>query len=622
MKLFKGLALLFACFAITSCGGGKSTSDTTTTPSTTASKVEVLASATSVGSGGDTVTVSAFVKDANNNALADTVVSFATDTGTLTSVSAKTDSSGMASASFATGADKSNRTAVISVTSGSVSGQISLPIEGTKLSISGATTLALNATTTITVTATDSKGNLVSGAPISVASTLNNGLSASSGTTDANGQFSVVYTASTAGSDTVTFSGLGTSTSIGLIVSGEDFTFSSPAASTQVIVGQSQTLSVRYRQNGVAQAGRTVNFAATIGTLSASSAVTDASGVATVNVSSTFAGSSTVSATLVGGTAQATLPLVFVATVPSNIVVQITPTAIAPNSGTSTNNQALVTAKVTDANGNPVANQTVNFSQVQDLSGGQLQQASATTDSNGNASVKYISGAASTSSGGVILKGTVAANTAVNSTASLTVNQSALYIAMGTGNEIGSIGTPATSYQKDWVLYVTDANGVAVPNVALTIKVLPLAYRKGSLAWGGKVWTYDLDINGGSTTADESAGLYVECPNEDTDYSGQYTTAKDSNMNGKLDPGNVISVSPGTINTDAAGRATVSVIYAESYAPWVKVKLVVTAVVSGTESSNSSTFVVQGSSEDFTDQTTPPAGVISPFGERACASNL
>jgi hypothetical protein len=66
-----------------------------------------------------------------------------------------------------------------------------------------------------------------------------------------------------------------------------------------------------------------------------------------------------------------------------------------------------------------------------------------------------------------------------------------------------------------------------------------------------------------------------------------------------------------------------SLIYAESYAPWVQLRLEVEAIVSGTASSTSATFIVPGSSEDFSNESNPPAGVISPFGERAsCLSPL
>ncbi|MCU7374923.1 Ig-like domain-containing protein [Paucibacter sp. O1-1] len=105
-------------------------------------------------------------------------------------------------------------------------------------------------------------------------------------------------------------------------------------------------------------------------------------------------------------------------------------------------------AKVTDASGNPVADATVNFSQVSDPSGGRLQQASAVTDLNGVATVQYVSGAESTASGAVQLKGTVAGSTSVTGTALLTVNQSALFIALGTGNTISNFDNQ--TYEKNW----------------------------------------------------------------------------------------------------------------------------------------------------------------------------
>ena len=40
-----------------------------------------------------------------------------------------------------------------------------------------------------------------------------------------------------------------------------------------------------------------------------------------------------------------------------------------------------------------------------------------------------------------------------------------------------------------------------------------------------------------------------------------------------LTPGNVVSVTPGTVQTDASGRATISLIYGENFAPWVDVRL-------------------------------------------------
>jgi hypothetical protein len=262
-------------------------------------------------------------------------------------------------------------------------------------------------------------------------------------------------------------------------------------------------------------------------------------------------------------------------------------------------------ATVTDVNGNPVAGVTVSFNRVADPSGGTLSQPSALTNLSGQATVQYISGALTTPSNGVQLQATVLGTAVVSPIASMTVNQSALFIALGTDNLVATVGQ---NYQKTYSIIVTDANGVAVPNVVVTMKVLPVYYEKGVLAWDGNEWSYSPPV--------------YQCLNEDTDYSGIYTAAKDFNGNGKLDPGNVISVSTananGSFTTNASGVGTATLIYAESYAPWVTVKLQAQAIVSGTESTNSATFTVPGAAADFTNKTVPPAGAVSPFGVQTC----
>jgi hypothetical protein len=207
------------------------------------------------------------------------------------------------------------------------------------------------------------------------------------------------------------------------------------------------------------------------------------------------------------------------------------------------------------------------------------------------------------------LRATLATDPTIFGDATLTVNQSALFIALGTGNTISNVDEQ--TYKKDWVVYVTDANGIAVPNINLTIKVLPVEYGKGNLVFANS-WGYSSNV--------------VFCPNEDNGagtpsnaYNGVLDAGEDANGSGTLEPGNVISVTPGTVKTDATGRATLSVIYAESYAPWVKVKLRAEAVVAGTESSKEAQFVVAGSSADFSNQSNPPAGVVSPFGVNGCS---
>ena len=97
------------------------------TSGTQPTSIEIIAAATTVGTGGDGVLITAFVKDANNNALAASPVAFGASTGTLSGVSVVTNALGAATATYAAGADRSNRSATITVSSGTVTKTLTLP---------------------------------------------------------------------------------------------------------------------------------------------------------------------------------------------------------------------------------------------------------------------------------------------------------------------------------------------------------------------------------------------------------------------------------------------------------------------------------------------------------------
>ena len=581
-------------------------SPTSTVPTT----IDVIADSTSVGTGGGGVLISAFVKDAKNNALPGASVAFQSNTGTLSNMSTVTDSSGLATATLSAGADRSNRVATVSVSSGAISNSIALPITGTRLTLSGPTSLILGNSAPFNVIATDSRSNVIPGVTITGVSTLNNSLTASgSNITNSTGTVTYNYVAVNAGTDSLSFSGAGATVApqLPLAISNLNFVFVSPAPSTVVPVNIAQVVSVRLIAGGVPQAGTTVTFASTGGTLSSSSANTDSAGTAQVSVTSLSAGPLTIQASVNSGATSTTLPLVVVGTVPSSLVLQINPTALAPNLSGSTTNQAQVLAKVADSAGNPVPGVTVNFTRISDPSGGNLQQASAITDASGKASVNYISGSESTANDGIVLQATVSNLTSVYGRASLTVNQAALFIALGTGNVVNNID-PQT-YKKDWVAYVTDSNGIAVNAVTLTIKALPQFYRTGQLVWADlvKAYVYQSPI--------------YECRNEDVNRNGILDAGEDDNADGVLEPGNVVAVSPGNVQT-ANGLAAISLTYAESYVPWINLRLTASAVVAGTESKTNADFIIPGAASDFTDQAIPPAGVVSPFGLLPTAAAL
>ena len=613
LSLFKRRARRFGlCLLIllSGCGGGDGSGKplvgggASSQASVVPAAIDVVAANTTVGTGGDGVLIRAFVKDANNNALPATSVAFRASTGTLSSVSAKTDTSGLASATLSAGADRSNRPVTVTLSAGAVNRQITLPIAGTALTLQGPSAIVLGSSAAFDVMATDSKGNVIAGLAITATSTLGQLLTVAPGdVTGANGLVRFSYTASKGGVDPLSFSAGGAVVSTELSVSALNFGFISPVAATTVPVNAAQLMSVKLLVDGSVPGPTVINFAATGGILSSPTATTDAaSGLAQVSITSASAGPLTVQASVqVGGSVTSTsLPLYVVGTVPGSLVLQVNPTALAPNVGASTAHQAQVLARLTDAAGNPVQGLTLNFTRVADPSGGNLQQVSAITDPSGKASVTYVSGPQSSANDGVVLQALVEGSApAISGRASLTVNQAALFIALGTGNVVANVD-PQT-YRKDWVAYVTDSNGIAVNAATLSFKAIPTHYRTGRLAYDALV----------------KAHVYVwpiyECRNEDANTNGSLESGEDDNGDGVLWPGNVIAVSPGNSQT-SNGLTTIALTYAESYVPWVRLRLTVSATVAGTESRTNAEFVVPGDAGDFTDQAKPPAGLVSPYG--------
>jgi len=439
---------------------------------------------------------------------------------------------------------------------------------------------------------------------------LGNAVSPVDLTTDTSGSATVLYTPNNAGLDKLSVTGLGTTASVDLSVNASDFAVLSPSANTQVPVGQSQNVTVRYRLSGVGVGGKTVNFSTTRGSVSAAAVVTGATGEAAVAVSSTTAGPAVVTAQI-AGVGQVNLPLQFVAITPAMIVVQANPGAVAPNSS-GTANQSTIEAIVRDATGNAVANRQVNFTTLQDVSNGSLSPGVATTDLNGRAQVRFIPGANTTPANGVVIQGTVA-STAISSTATLTVNGQALFITIGFGNTMANLNE--TTYSKPFSVYVTDANGVAVGGQNVTLAVIPSSYAKG-------VMTKErIDTSSGATVAGNWVFDYrATCPNEDANLNGILDPGEDRNVNGQLTPGNVVIAAPGSVTTDAAGRAAFNLQYGEQYAGWVNVDVIARASVGGTESRQSLPVILPILVSD-TDAGGTPAGVRSPFGASASCTD-
>jgi len=598
---------------VDSRGVGLSINTTVTsvgTPAQAASTIEVLASSNTVPSAGGMVDITAYVKNTLNAGIADAPIAFTASSGLLQSVSAKTDANGVATAKLSPGANKANRAITVTVTSGGVSSFVTINVVGTTVSLTGDSTVQAGGTASYTVRVRDSAGNGIQGISVPLTSTLGNSFSPSSVVTDGSGTANSTYTALNAGTDTIKAAAMGSQSELTVAISNVSFSFISPASGTSINIGASQVLTVRYFVGAVAGTGN-VTFSATRGTLVGANPAALVSGQASITLSATSAGPSTVVAQI-PGVGQASITLNFVATTPVSMSLQANPGAVVPNAAGSTTNKSTIEALVVDGTGNPVPGQTVNFSIIQDLSGGTLSPASRVTGLDGRAQVEFIPGAGSTAENGVQINAVVATAPAVTGSVNLTVSGKALFISFGFGNTVGNVAGNSSLYSRTGTVYVTDSQGAAVSGQVVTLLVSPNQYSKGKLTPPTPtvaVWAYE----GGAPTA--------VCPNEDANRNGILDGGEDANSNGLLTPGNVVFVSPGTVTTNGAGIATFELQYGEQYVPWLDVDLTGRTTVSGTESSNKIFHSLVGLSTDFNSAANPPAGTISPFGALAGCNN-
>ncbi len=216
------------------------------------------------------------------------------------------------------------------------------------------------------------------------------------------------------------------------------------------------------------------------------------------------------------------------------------------------------------------------------------------TNSSGVAQTVYTATSTASASNGVTVTATIASNSAIQDTVTLTVGGQTVFLSLGTGSTI-SENANKTQFSVPFVLQALDSAGNAVPGatVTLTIASLPIAslqppvptpaapdftvpdsyaaYRKG-------YWFTGTDSISGAVcpTTGWCQLVNAECLNKDTLGNGIYESSKDVNNNGKLDPGNVAVVSPGTVTTDSTGSANLNVTYPEDHALWVQVLLTAT----------------------------------------------
>lgn len=625
-------------------GSSSSSSSCSSGPVSAVSKITLITSSPQIQSDNSVpVTITAIVTNSNNAVVSGAGVIFSASSGAIaptqtgsSTTPGTTDSNGEASATLSTPGDPSNRSIAVMATVGTVSATVNVAVVGTKLGVSGPSSLIEGSSGTFSVSLTNSSGGGIPDENVTLKSANGNTLSGSSVTTDASGHATFTLTGKTAGADTVTAAALNLSATQAVNVSGQSFNITVPAANATININTPQTVTVVWTNNGAPQAGQTVTFNTTRGQFSgggaAATATTDASGTATASLSSATAGPVVITASATGVSTQASAE--FVATTPASIDVQASPASI------QTNGQSTITAIVWDANNNLVQGQTVDF-QLTDKTGGTISVASAVTDSQGRAQTVYTGTSTPSASNGVTVTATVQ-GTAITGNATLTVGGQTVFLSMGTGNTIVQLPTgcsPCTQFGVPFTVQALDASGNAVSGVSISLTVHSFPYAKvppadlgadGSTpfnfaAYAKGFWVTEPVPSGTCNGTVGTAWCQViktQCFNEDVDGSGILKSAsEDINANGRLDPGDVASVSPGSVTTDATGTGSFTVVYPQDHALWVQVLLTATATVSGTQSSTSTTFWLPTLAADINSTSVTPPGANSPYGTAALCTD-
>jgi Big-like domain-containing protein len=610
MQTLKHWLLVAATIALCACSGSDNTivkPPGSTTGTGAAASLTLLTSIPQIPSDGSaSATITALVRDATNNVIPGQSVLFTATSGALVVTSpATTDDNGLLTATLSTAGDPTNRAITINGMSGTATSTITVNVVGTALALNGPTSLPTGSTGKYNVVLTSAGGAGIANKPVTITSSKANGISQTPIFTDATGSASFNLTANNNGVDTLTASALGIQTPISVNVSADAFAFTAPAANTEVAIGSPVTVTVNWKKNNAAVANSPITFSTTRGTLSAGTANTNASGDATVTVTATNAGPGEITATNTDGTS-IQLPVEFVAITPAVLDLQASPFTISANA------QSALTATVRDAAGNFVKNQTVNFV-LTDVTGGSLSVAQAVTDSQGQAKTFYNASNATSAANGVRVDATVQ-GTAITDFVQITVAQRQVFLSFGTGNQIEEPNQ--AQYRTQWVVQVTDSQGNGVSGADVQLSILSTRYWEGTRIFSAgppAFW---------ATPHVPAAG----CPDEDVNHNGVLDPGEDLNGNGKIEAGNIAAVVPdvGTANTattDKSGFALFWVYYPQAYAYWFEVALTAKLTVQGTEFSETTVFVPDGSTADFTSQSSTPPGVVSPFGsDQVCAT--
>ncbi|WP_283148190.1 beta strand repeat-containing protein [Silvimonas soli] len=623
-----GIPLLAAVLALSGCNGaadgtslndvvGTVTPTPTPTPtpvaSATASSLVISSDKTTLKSGStDQATLTLTALDANNGAMAGIPISVSTKSGVLSSSTVTTGSNGTATISFSPGQDRTNRTQVISFTSGTVSSSSAVQVVGTKLTATTSNTSISATPQEVDVLVTDGTGAVVPNTVVTFSSSGSGSLafSAPSATTNTNGIASVNVSSKSAGGVTFNAVALGSTASLTLN-SGSGFQFTSPSTNPSATqTNASVTLTVS------APSASQVQFVSSNGTLGSSGQnhllVAVSGGVATTTFQSSTAGIASISAYDTANpttSSNITIAVSSAANSATAISIQALPAVLAPSTVGGTVNTSTLTVKVTDSGGNGVAGVPVSFSMTGMPGGGEAVSPQVVVTGSspmGVATATFTSGTLPTTQGSPIHVTATALLPNGSTIASITpanivIGGTSASVAIGQSSVIAST-TDNTAYQLPMSVIVADSNGNPMANTVVSLSVWPVAYSIGEpctleATFANEDANENLVADAGeignllrlNDTTFSQEGLLTKFASGSTPTSVTSTVFTPARST-LIPPNSAAGTIPATVTTDANGRASFTYTYLKSNAIWIVSRLRASTTVQGSQTTAQSTF--------------------------------
>lgn len=558
--------------------GSSNTQITYTSNVSTSKVVSVLTSIASIVSdGNDTATITALVEDTNGNPVpAGVVVNWATNIGSLEKTSSTTDATGHAINKF-----KSMRSGVATISASSIAGSATTQINviadtnsfkviGVGSSLPQATANGTQTVQLIAVVQDVNGNNAPAGTTVNWTTSIGN-LGTVTSVTNANGEAINTITSTMAGVANITAVTSSTPKS-GTVVFIADSTtakvlsvISTPSiVLANGIVTSTIEAKIVDANNNVLGAGNSVNWNASIGTLSSNTSVTNNTGSAFVTIKSTVVGTSTITAT--SGTSNQTTTVTFTLDSTTAQISSLTESKTTIKANGS--DIAVLTAIVKDINNNPIPNATVNWT----TTSGVLSATSTVTNSSGEAIVNFTD----------TITGTATITAAILNS---TLSKNVIVEADTTTAKVTTVTTSATS---------TVADGTTIVNLEAIVK----DNNNNPLGAGITVnWNTNIGTLGSATSVTDAQGKAINTLK--SNVVGTATVNANSTSGGNSVSVNftiaptvsVVSVTatPTAIPADGTTKTTlVAVVHDQNNVPVNSGVAVTWSTTNGTLSTNSS----------------------------------